>query len=99
MSETSPRPALTIDGVSVREIHSRLHGDERLTPVDPILTLEDVCRLTSLSRTSVYRHVGEGSFPKPKKIGAGKRGRIGWPASEVRAWADSRPRAEIARAA
>jgi len=60
----------------------RHHG----THVEQLLTLDDVCRLTTWSRRSLYRKCSDGSFPKPLKIG---RSRIAWKASDLGAWLGS----------
>ena len=49
----------------------------------PLLRLTDVMRETSLSKTSVYRFIREGTFPRPRRIG---RRCVAWPASEIDAW-------------
>ena len=51
-------------------------------PVEQLLTMKDLIRATSLSRTSVYRLVDDGLLPAPITIG---KSRIAWPASCI-AW-------------
>jgi len=60
-----------------------------VVPLDRLLPLEEVLRLTSWSRTSLYRKIADETFPRPIKIGAA---RIAFRASELTAWLDSRPR-------
>jgi prophage regulatory protein len=55
-----------------------------------ILRLPDVCKVTGLARSTVYRDTARGSFPRPVQLGPGS---VGWLESEVQAWIDSRPRA------
>lgn len=56
------------------------------------LDLPGVCQATTLGATSVKKMVREGSFPKPREIGPR---RVGWLMSEVEAWAESRPLADM----
>jgi prophage regulatory protein len=48
-----------------------------------LLSPKDVERQTSLSRTTLWRKVKEGSFPKPLKISAN---RIAWSSSDLEQW-------------
>jgi prophage regulatory protein len=50
---------------------------------DQLLTLREVCELTKLSRTTVYKFVAAGQFPRHVKVG-GKASR--WRASELAEW-------------
>ena len=51
-----------------------------------LLHLKDVLRLTSLSRTSIYRLMARGRFPGSVALGS----RVAWIESEVAAWIDAR---------
>jgi len=51
----------------------------------------DVENLIGLSRSTLYAMMAEGSFPKPVKLG--KRA-VGWRASDVHAWLESRLKGE-----
>ncbi len=55
---------------------------------DPLLRLPDVRHQTGLSRTSIYRLMGEGRFPRPRRIGARA---VAWPASAIDEWKALRP--------
>ncbi|MCK9418867.1 MAG: AlpA family phage regulatory protein [Nitrospirae bacterium] len=55
---------------------------------EAILTRKKVIELTGRSATSLWRDVNAGAFPPPRQISAA---RIGWLASEVQAWLESRP--------
>lgn len=46
------------------------------------IELEDVLALVPLSRATLYRRVGEGSFPKPVKV----ERRVFWIREEIDAW-------------
>jgi prophage regulatory protein len=47
---------------------------------DSLLTLPQVCALTSLGRSTVYRHIASGTFPQPIKI---TFKRSGWRMSDI----------------
>ena len=51
-----------------------------------LLHLKEVLRLTSLSRTSIYRLMARGRFPDPIELGA----RRAWVEAEVATWIDAR---------
>jgi prophage regulatory protein len=61
--------------------------------VPAFITRQDVERLTTLSRTSIYSAINpssdqyDPSFPKPYRITAQ---RVGWKPAEIKAWIDSR---------
>lgn len=52
-----------------------------------ILRLRDVQRTTGLSRSTIYLHVSEGTFPKPISLGGRA---VGWVEDEVQAWVQRR---------
>jgi prophage regulatory protein len=56
--------------------------------IDHVLTKKAVVAITGRSATSLWRDVNAGIFPPPRQIGPN---RIGWLASEVQAWLESRP--------
>ena len=51
--------------------------------------LKTVTARTGLSRSTLYNYVKQDLFPHQRRLG---RRRVGWLASEVRAWIASRPR-------
>jgi prophage regulatory protein len=53
---------------------------ERLLPMPAVMDL------TSLSKATVYRKIGDGSFPPPLKIG---KSRVAWRQSDVAKWIDA----------
>ena len=55
-----------------------------------ILRLPKVLEMTGLSRTSVWRQIKAGTFPKPVKLGPRA---VGWRASDIDGWARNRPEA------
>mgnify|MGYP001418151521 FL=1 len=57
-----------------------------------VLPLSEVIETTTISRSTLFRMVEEGSFPAPRQIG--KR-RVGWLSDEVQAWLLDRPVAMV----
>ena len=57
-----------------------------------LLKRKQVQDLTTLSKTSIYKLVGEGTFPKPIKLGAKA---VAWRESDIIDWI--RRRVEISR--
>ena len=51
----------------------------------PLLTSREVCRLLSVSRATLDRHVRKGALPAPIKIGRGPNPMLRWRASDVHA--------------
>ena len=56
--------------------------------VDRLLRRWEVERLTGLARSSLYRAMGEGRFPRPVKVGPAA---VRWRMSDVTDWMESRP--------
>lgn len=48
-----------------------------------ILRLPEVQELTSLSSTTIYRRISEGTFPRQIRLGANT---VGWFDTEIDAW-------------
>lgn len=63
-------------------------ADSLLRRHDALLRRADVELLTGLSRSSIYRLISEGSFPRPVKVGERA---VRWPASAIEAWRAARP--------
>ena len=59
------------------------------TDQDVLLTRREVEHRTGLSRSTLYRKMGDGTFPVPLKISDRA---VRWRESEIRAYVDSRPR-------
>mgnify|MGYP003682843321 CR=1 FL=1 len=55
-----------------------------------LIRQSELLKLTSKSRSSLYREINEGTFPAPVRIG--KRA-VAWRASEVYSWMDNLPKA------
>ncbi len=54
-----------------------------------MLRAPEVMARTGLSRTTIWRRVRAGTFPAPTELGVNS---VGWPASAITAWLESRPR-------
>ena len=48
-----------------------------------IIRLKEVIDCTGLGRSTIYKYISEGSFPKPVSLGDRC---VGWVESEVRDW-------------
>ncbi|MDE0170988.1 MAG: AlpA family transcriptional regulator [bacterium] len=60
---------------------------------DRIVRIGEVCELTGLSRTTIWRRIDDGSFPPSIPLGPeGTRAR-GWRLSDIQAWIDALPTA------
>lgn len=97
-------PALHRDGVpqsvvpdAVTAVHAASSNGSRpaspaAAPVAPnddeLWSLKAVVAKTGLSRSSIYSYVAQGLFPRQRRLGPR---RVGWLASEVRAWIAGRP--------
>jgi prophage regulatory protein len=54
-----------------------------------MVTMRELCSLVGLSRVSIWTLRRAGKFPAGRQL---SENRIGWLASDVRAWIESRPR-------
>lgn len=59
-----------------------------LVPPSPLLddelwSVRTITAKTGLARSTIYAYVKKGVFPRQRRLGPG---RVGWRASEVRAW-------------
>ena len=55
-----------------------------------VLRLDEVVARVGLSKSTVWRYIGEGHFPPPIKLGPRA---TGWIEQEIEDWISSRPRA------
>ena len=55
-----------------------------------ILRREDVETMTGLSRSTIYKLMSQGTFPKAIRIGPRA---VGWRLSDIEVWIDSRTNA------
>ena len=53
-----------------------------------ILRLRDVLLITGLCKSTLYRYISEGRFPKSVRLNPdyGKRGAVGWHESVIEDW-------------
>ena len=58
-----------------------------LRMVSPILRRPDVEAVTGLSRSTIYKWIDEGSFPKPVKLGPRA---VGWREADINDWLETR---------
>lgn len=55
---------------------------ETISQVEELAPIKRVCAMTGLSKSTVYRMIAEGTFPKSVPV----RNRALWPISRVHAW-------------
>jgi prophage regulatory protein len=55
--------------------------------IDRVLSVKETVTITSLSRSTIYRHMAEGRFPSAVRIGPG---RIGFKSGDLAQWLASR---------
>jgi prophage regulatory protein len=60
---------------------------------DKLLTMKEVSGLTRLSKPTIYKMIGEGSFPQQVRLGPNK---VAWLRSEVLGWIGERAEAREA---
>jgi prophage regulatory protein len=58
---------------------------------DVLLRLPEVISQVKLSRSTIYRRIEEGTFPRPRNLGTGC---VRWRQSEIDAWIDTLPVAD-----
>ena len=59
--------------------------DPHGTTLSRVLRFPDVKKVTGLSRTTIWRRIRDGEFPKSVKLGA-RGGSVGWLEDEVLHW-------------
>ena len=57
---------------------------------DRLLRRREVEGMTGLARSSIYRYMQEGDFPRPVRVGPAA---VRWKASDITDWLESRPAA------
>ena len=62
---------------------------------DRLLRRREVERITSMSRSAIYRAMMEGTFPRPVRVGPAA---VRWRLSDITRWLETRPvaRGELA---
>lgn len=51
-----------------------------------IIRIREVCRMTGLARTTLWRRVSAGQFPAPLRLGGPGTKAVGWARSAVQDW-------------
>ena len=51
-----------------------------------ILRMREVCELTGLGKSTIYKKISEGSFPAPVRLGTRA---IGWRARDIHDWLEA----------
>lgn len=57
---------------------------------DRLLRVDEVTRITGLARSTIYKMMDSGTFPRPLRVGERA---VRWRESDVVAWLESRPTA------
>lgn len=68
--------------ISTREVFLEIQAKQ-----SRILRLKEVLYITGLSRSSVYKFIEDGHFPKSLSLGAR---RVGWLEADIENWIQSR---------
>lgn len=55
------------------------------------LSLSQVCKITTLSASTIYRNIKKGQFPSGSKLTVGRRG---WSTKEIELWLNRRENLE-----
>ena len=63
------------------------HASRSLADPDRFLKKAEILGVTGLSHTTIWRLESKGEFPKRRKISPN---RVGWVASEVQAWLNTK---------
>lgn len=71
------------------DLNENLESNDMTTvrPLGRLLSVKDVMNETSLSRTTIFRRVRDGQFPKSIRLG-GKR--VAWSAAQIEQWKQER---------
>jgi prophage regulatory protein len=74
---------------SVRLVSGQLHHSPVASDVAVLLLrLGAVIRVTGLSRSTLYRLIADGQFPRPVRLGPRA---VAWRRVDVEAWSEARP--------
>ena len=63
-------------------------SEEVMTMHDKLLRRRQVEEITGMSRSSIYRLMQDGQFPRPVKVGCAA---VRWRESNITGWLESRP--------
>jgi prophage regulatory protein len=84
-------------GHSVHQSSPALPADAAvpLQTVDRMMTVKEVMAVTSYARSTIYRQMAKGEFPRPVRLGKqGPKCKVAFRASDIIAWLDSRQETE-----
>ncbi len=56
-----------------------------------MLRLPDVCEVTGMSSTTIWRREKDGQFPRRRRLGANL---VAWRSDEIEAWIEALPEAD-----
>lgn len=76
-----------------------MNGDRNDPSQPSVLRIRQLTASVGFCRSKVYYLMDKRSpyfdptFPKPIRLGQGKKGAVGWLSSEIQDWLSSRPRA------
>ena len=88
------RPTLSQDdrrrATGMEDLFDRMVGVQAAAGVDDeFWNVRTITVKTGLARATLYRYIRDGQFPRQRRLGPR---RVGWLASEVRAWITTRPK-------
>lgn len=87
LSEAQKRLVTQIARTAVAEYVAATSAAPRDPSVDRIVRLSEVVKITGLCRSTIYRRMDEGSFPKSMSLGARS---VGWKESQITTWFNER---------
>ncbi len=79
---------MTYRNTKVLRAEVLVNEEEVIIMQDRLLRRRNVEEVTGLSRSSIYRLMQEGEFPRPVKVGLAA---VRWRESDITAWLESRP--------
>ncbi len=59
------------------------------TEISRLLPIKEVSQITGLGKTSIYKKMNDGTFPKGRKI---SEGCVRWMESEIKDWIENLPK-------
>ena len=73
---TNTRPAIS----------PSINQGRHLAAEDRIVRIDEVCALTGLSRTTIWRRINAGTFPPSFPLGPKGTRAVGWLLSDIQTW-------------
>ena len=58
--------------------------------MERIMRFPEVLDCTGYKKTSIYKMMSKGNFPKQVRLGMAKNSAVGWRQSEIKEWIDSK---------